>query len=148
MIYEFHKPDNRDREEQTVGDMLMGFILGLIVCLLITMCSSCTTTKYVPVVEHKTDTLVVNKLQIDSIYRYDSISVRDKGDTVWVERWHTRWENHLARDTVYISRTDSVPVVVNVEKHVAQPLAWWKQWLMWIGVTSLAFLLWKVKRVW
>ena len=49
MIYEFHKPDNRDREEQTVGDMLMGFIMGLIVCLLITMCSSCTTTKYITV---------------------------------------------------------------------------------------------------
>ena len=103
MIYEFHKPDNRDREEQTVGDMLMGFILGLIVCLLITMCSSCTTTKYITVPEYHTDTLMINKTLHDSIWVHDSVMVTQyqKGDTIYQEssKWHTKYVLKEVHDT-------------------------------------------------
>ena len=44
MIYEYRR--NNDKENMKLSNILTGFILGLVVCLLITMCSSCTTTKY------------------------------------------------------------------------------------------------------
>lgn len=127
MIYEFHKPDNRDREEQTVGDMLMGFIMGLIVCLLITMCSSCTTTKYVCVPEYHTDTVMVNHTAYDSIYVHDSVSVWQKGDTVTIHEWHTKYKLKEVHDTTYISKTDSIPYPVEVIKEVPAELTWWQQ---------------------
>lgn len=131
MIYEFRKPDNRDREEQTVGDILMGFILGLIVCLLITMCSSCTTTKYVTVPEYHTDTLMINKTLHDSIWVHDSVMVTQyqKGDTIYQEstKWHTKYVLKELHDTTYISKTDTVPAPYPVEKEVPAQLTWWQQ---------------------
>ena len=88
---------------------------------------SCTTTRYVPVVEHHTDTLRLSRNILDSIYVHDSIHVREKGDTVLVERWHTRYREKLAHDTIYKSRVDSIPAPYPVEKKVEKELTWWQQ---------------------
>ena len=40
----------------------------------------------------------------DSIYLHDSIFVRIRADTVYLEKWHTRWRD---RETV---RTDTIQV--------------------------------------
>lgn len=88
---------------------------------------SCTTTRYVPVVEHHTDTLRLSRNIRDSIYVHDSIHVREKGDTVIVERWHTRYREKLAHDTIYKSRVDSIPAPYPVEKKVEKELTWWQQ---------------------
>ena len=40
----------------------------------------------------------------DSVYVHDSVQVRIRADTVYMERWHTRWRD---RETV---RTDTVQV--------------------------------------
>lgn len=127
MKYKFRKPDNSDREEQTVGDMLLGFILGLIACLLITMCSSCTTTKYVTVPEYHTDTVMVNKVQKDSVFLHDSTYVYEKGDTFYMERWHTKYVLKELHDTTYISKRDTIPAPYPVEKEVPDELTWWQQ---------------------
>jgi hypothetical protein len=127
MKYKFRKPDNSDREEQTVGDMLLGFILGLIACLLITMCSSCTTTKYVTVPEYHTDTVMVNKVQKDSVFLHDSTYVYEKGDTFYTERWHTKYVLKELHDTTYISKRDTIPAPYPVEKEVPAELTWWQQ---------------------
>ena len=127
MKYKFRKPDNSDREEQTVGDMLLGFILGLIACLLITMCSSCTTTKYVTVPEYHTDTVMVNKVQKDSVFLHDSTYVYEKGDTFYMERWHTKYVLKELHDTTYISKRDTIPAPYPVEQEVPAELTWWQQ---------------------
>ena len=44
------------------------------------------------------------QVQRDSIYLHDSIFVRIRADTVYLEKWHTRWRD---RETV---RTDTVQV--------------------------------------
>ena len=80
--------------------------------------SSCTTTKYVPVVEYHTDTLIQKMTQRDSIYLHDSTIVREKGDTVLIERWHTRYRDRDVHDTVYQSRIDSVPAPYPVTEYV------------------------------
>ena len=91
---------------------------------------SCTTTKYVPVIEHHTDTLIQTNIQRDSIYVHDSISVTQKGDTVLMDRWHTKYVEKQVHDTTYISKTDNIPLPYPVEKEVPAELTWWQQtWL-------------------
>ena len=150
MKYKFRKPDNSDREEQTVGDMLLGFILGLIACLLITMCSSCTTTKYVTVPEYHTDTVMVNKVQKDSVFLHDSTYVYEKGDTLYMERWHTKYVLKELHDTTYISKRDTIPAPYPVEKEVPAELTWWQQTRLHIAnillyLLAICSVIWIVK---
>jgi hypothetical protein len=78
--------------------------------------ASCSTTRYVPVVEHRTDTLRITQHQRDSIWLHDSIHIVEKlkGDTLLIqqERWHTRYVDRLQMDTVYVATHDTVPQIV------------------------------------
>lgn len=89
--------------------------------------TGCTTTKYVPVETVRIDTLKVTKYERDSIYIHDSTIVREKGDTMLIEKWHTRWRDRWMHDTVYQSRVDSIPKPYPVEKRVPAELTWWQQ---------------------
>ena len=96
-----------------------GIVIALLLCLLF---SGCTTTQYVPVIEHKTDTLIVTKHQHDSIHVHDSIYVHEwtKGDTIFVEsrKWLTKYVDHEVHDTTYIAKHDTIPVPFEVIKEV------------------------------
>lgn len=151
MEYEYRKPDNRDQEEERAGNMLLGFILGLIACLLILLCSSCTTTKYVTVPEYHTDTVMVNKVQKDSVFLHDSTYVYEKGDTFYMERWHTKYVLKELHDTTYISKRDTIPAPYPVEKEVPAELTWWQQTRLHIANILLYLLaifgvIWIVKK--
>ena len=89
--------------------------------------TGCTTTKYVPIETVRTDTMKVTKYERDSIYIHDSTIVREKGDTMLIEKWHTRWRDRWMHDTVYQSRVDSIPKPYPVEKRVPAELTWWQQ---------------------
>ena len=106
---------------------LILLIVGLALCALLGSCS--TTERVVTVEKVRTDTVRVNRTARDSIYLHDSIHIKEKGDTVWIERWHIKWENHLAHDTTYVSKTDSIPTPYPVEKRVEveKPLTWWQE---------------------
>lgn len=99
-------------------------MVGLALCALL---SGCTTTKYVPVPEYHTDTLRVTQYQRDSVYVHDSTYIKEKGDTMLIERWHTQWRDRIVRDTVYQSKRDSIPYPVEVIKEVPAKLTWWQQ---------------------
>ena len=99
---------------------LTAIIVGLLLCLLF---GSCTTTEYVPVIEHHTDTLIQTNVQRDSIYVHDSVTVSQKGDTVRIEKWHTKYVEKQVHDTTYVAKRDSVPYPVEVVKEVQRPLA-------------------------
>lgn len=102
---------------------------------------SCTTTKYVPVIEHHTDTLIQTNIQRDSIYVHDSISVTQKGDTISIDRWHTKYIEKQVHDTTYISKTDTIPLPYPVEKEVPAELTWWQQTRLHIADIVLWMLL-------
>lgn len=101
----------------------------------------CKTKEYVPVVEHHTDTLRVVQHHRDSIYLHDSTFVREfvQGDTVRIvtEMWHTKYRDRLKTDTIYRSRTDSVPVPYPVVKEVKKPLTLIEKGLMGTGIASI-----------
>ena len=82
----------------------------------IIMCSSCTRTVYVPITSVQRDSIFLHTHSRDSIMVHDSITIREKGDTVWMERWHTAYRDRLLTDTIYIERHDSINVPVPIEK--------------------------------
>lgn len=135
--------NNQNKESMSISNILAGIILGLIACALITLCSSCTTTKYVPVIEHHTDTLIQTKLQKDSIFMHDSVEVRIAGDTVTIDRWHTKYISKEVHDTIYQSKTDSVPAPYPVEviKEVPAELTMWQRLKMKVGGAAIILLL-------
>ena len=57
---------------------------------------------------------VVNHISRDSIWLHDSVFVRIRADTVYLEKWHTRWRDRetIKTDTVTneVVRTETVPV--------------------------------------
>ena len=107
------------------------FTLIIVMILSAVVMVSCKTKEYVPVVEHHTDTLRLVQHHRDSIYLHDSTFVREyiQGDTVRIvtEMWHTKFRDRLKTDTVYRSRTDSVPVPYPVVKEVAAKLSAWQK---------------------
>ena len=102
----------------------------------------CKSVKYVTVPEYHSDTVLVNRTARDSIYMHDSIYVKEwqAGDTVYVhrDRWNTQWRERIVLDSIYISKTDSVPYPVEVPVEVPAQLTWWQRTKMYAGVVMLA----------
>ena len=102
-------------------------------------------TREVVVTEHHTDTLRLTQHHRDSIYLHDSTFVREfiQGDTVRIvtEMWHTKYRDRLKTDTLYRSRTDSVPVPYPVVKEVKKPLNFFEKAMMGTGIASIVGLL-------
>ena len=109
----------------------------------------CKTKEYVPVVEHHTDTLRVVQHHRDSIHITDSTVIREKGDTVFVDRWHTRWHDRTLHDTIYQARHDSIPVPYKVTEYVERKRSAMEWGLIIIGVVALiggnVWLAWRLK---
>lgn len=98
-------------------------ILFLLLFMLILSMSSCRSVRTIAVPEihkevvHQRDTLALK----DSIFVHDSVSVEIvRGDTTYLytTRWRTeyrdRWRDRIVKENVFL--TDSVPVIVEVEK--------------------------------
>lgn len=128
---------------QGVVFVVMLFV-GLLLCALF---GSCTTTQYVPVYHHTTDTVRQVLHQRDSLYFCDSIYINDfiREDTVWrvKERWHTQYIERICHDTLVQTKTDSVPVPYPVEttKTVERKLSWLENLLMIIGSITIIYII-------
>lgn len=108
----------------------MRIFLTVIVCVLL---AGCKTTEFVQVPVISRDTLYISTHSRDSIWLHDSILIREKGDTFWVEKWHTKFVEKVVSDTVYKSRVDTVGVPYPIKELVARELSWWQKALMWMG---------------
>lgn len=82
--------------------------------LLLISIASCTKYIYVPieskVIEYR------DVLKRDSIRLYDSIYVKDKGDTVFIEKYKYLYRDVLKVDSFV--RTDTIKVPVFIEKEL------------------------------
>ena len=109
----------------------------------------CATTKYVPVIEHRTDTVQITKQQRDSIWLHDSIYMHEyqKGDTCFImrDRWHTKYIERISHDTTYVSHTDTVPQPYPVEIEVEKKLTWWQRFrLNMANIIIWSLLIWGI----
>lgn len=135
--------DLTDKERMRIGCWsAAGYIIAIIIAMaLCFMLNSCTTTQYVPVVEHHTDTLVRYSTSRDSIFVRDSIHVRDKGDTVRIERWHIQYRDRWHTDTIYQATHDSIPVPYPVTEYVERDLTFTQKSLMMAGGIAVIALI-------
>ena len=121
-------------------------ILALVVLALV--CFSCKTryiteTEYkeVPVVMH--DTVASNIWRIDTTIVKDSVYFAVKGDTIFKERYNTKWRIKMAHDTINKFVGKPVEVIrnnVKTETKEVNRLYWWQKVLMIIGGASLMYL--------
>lgn len=117
----------------------------LMVAAAMVLLTGCKTV-YVPVETVRTDTLMVAHIVTDSVYvdRYthDSVYIHERGDTVWFEKWHTRyvdrWRDRVTHDTIYKSKTDSVTVVQPIK--TADTLTRWQRWRLNVANVVLTVL--------
>ena len=139
-----------DEERENAGCFqviiyIVAILLGLLICALF---SSCTTTQYIPVIEHHTDTLIQTKVQKDSVWLHDSIMVSEKGDTIRIEKWHTKYIEKQVHDTTYVAKHDSIPVPYEVIKEVPRKRSTMDWVLSIVGFLSiLGFILWVVNKL-
>ena len=124
-------------------------ILAAVGCML----TACKHVEYITVPEHHTDTLIVTKHQRDSVWLHDSIQIREKGDTLLIEKWHTKYIEKQVHDTCYQSRTDSIPVPYPVTEYVEKQLTKWQRTKMEMGLAFMGVLgllgvfgIWKLKK--
>ena len=112
------------------------------------MLTGCTTTKYVPVIEHQTDTLIQRVVERDSIHVHDSIRVTEKGDTVTIERWHTQYRDRWHHDSIYIARHDTIPQPYPVTEYVERKRTTFEWMLITVGIAALfGGILWLANKV-
>lgn len=115
-------------------------LVGMVLLLLLAMLASCKTTRYVSVPEYhkeyinRTDTF----LRSDTLYKLDSVVVRQQGDTTVIEkiRWQNRFVNVYKVKTDTIIKTDSVRVPYPVEKKLSK----WQQLRMDFGGWAMLVL--------
>ena len=124
--------------------IIVAVFLGMIVAALL---GSCKQVELVEVEKVRTDTLQYYCSIRDSIYLHDSTFIREKGDTVWIEKWHTKWRERLVHDTCYQSHTDTLVSITEHVKEVAKPLTWWQQARLFVGglviFAAIVLLSWK-----
>ena len=122
----------------------------LFLAAIATMLYSCKSVKYIPVETTKIE--YRDKFVRDSIFRYDSVFVKDKGDTLILERYKYLYKNRIVKDSIFIIDTIRVPYPVEVMKQVKAPLTSWQIFQIWCGRIALFALLliciyfvWKLK---
>ena len=121
---------NYQTDIKRIGQVkLIGWYLLIMIAALsfAVLLSGCKTVQYIPVETIRTEykTKVDTFIQKDSCVIKDSVYIHSKGDTVWFEKWHTkyidRWKEVIKVDTLI--KRDSVQVAYPVEK----PLSRWQQ---------------------
>jgi hypothetical protein len=95
--------------------------------LIVALMTSCKSVEYIELPVVHTDTVYQSKLVHDSIYQHDSITIREKGDSIWIERWHTKYVLQELHDTLIQHVCDSIPYPVEKRVEVPAKLSWWQQ---------------------
>ena len=134
--------DNFDRQE-ALKRVMKFLIVWLAFLIAISLLASCRQVEYVTVEKVRNDTTYITKWQRDSVWLHDSIHIRERGDTVMIERWHTQWRDRLRVDTISQSTHDTIPQPYPIEtiKMVEKELSWWQRLRLWIGNIILIAIL-------
>ena len=116
----------------------------LLFAVLLAVLAGCKTKERIVTVEKvRTDTTYITKHERDSIWLHDSIMVSEKGDTVRIEKWHTKYVESIRHDTIYQATHDTIPQPYKVTEYVERKLTKTQKCLMFAGIFALmALVLW------
>jgi hypothetical protein len=101
--------------------------------------TSCHQIQYVPIETVSTE-YRDNYLR-DSIYFRDSIFVKERGDTLIMEKYSYLFRDKIIRDSIFKSDTIRVPYPVEVVRKVKAPLSGWQNFQVWCGCMALVSVL-------
>lgn len=94
--------------------------LVLLVCMAMV---GCRTLPEPVAVRVERDSIYLRSVERDSVFVRDSVTIREKGDTVYRDRWRVEYRERVLRDTAWIERNDTITNVVEVER----ALTWWER---------------------
>lgn len=138
-------------ESETVFSKLLFLLFLVLLLLLLSSCRTASNTAIVPVHSATHDTLWLSKVKYDSVYIDRWQRIERKADTVFYDRVKTEFRYRLLRDTVYKTRTDTIPVVKQVpvirKERYTPPFT---KFLAYLGIIALGaisiFIIFKFKR--
>lgn len=112
----------------------------LTVFLMLALCSTgCRSPQYIPYPVEKVvhDSVFVNRMSHDSVYRRDSIYVDRTGDTVYIYRDKYLYLYRDRTDTLFRDRVKTVREAYSVEKK----LTWYQSALIFLGGLFLVYII-------
>jgi hypothetical protein len=108
------------------------------------MFCACGTIQYVPIETIKTE--YRDKIVRDSIFRYDSVYIKEKGDTLIMERYRYIYKDKIIRDSIFVNDTIRIPYPVEVIKQVKKPLNGWQNFQIWCGRIAFGVIMFFIFR--
>lgn len=120
---------------------------SLLIAILVFICASCTTTKYIdkPVPVETVRTEYINQLYRDSIFIHDSIDRYIKGDTVYQLKYKYIYKYLNRTDTIVKTDSIEVPVEVKtVEIKEVNKIKGYQSFLMCLGTIFIILIGFKV----
>ena len=122
-----------------IDHIIQTIVAAILVAMLVWMLQACKVQDCIP--ETITKDSIVTEYKLDSIYLYekDSIFIKEKADTVFVNKYVTRYKDvmKIERDTIWQENK----VVEVKEVLVEKPIAGVVKWFAWIGAFAVVFYL-------
>lgn len=115
----------------------------IVAILMVVLFYSCATTKYIEVPVDRVKIEYRDRTLIDTLIRNDSIVIREKGDTIFLEKYKYLYRIKEVRDTVNITDTITTVKTVEVTKEVNK-LYTWQTILMILGGSGIVLLIYKL----
>lgn len=111
-----------------LGRTIMLMVVAIVFCMALSSCATRT------VVEYRDRDIVhyVTKIEKDTVTErvHDSVYIHERGDTVWFEKWHTKYIDKIVlrhdtcwRDSIITIRKETTKEVVKIPKIFRYSLA-------------------------
>ena len=132
-----------------VGPFLGWLLVSVLLLSAMAATTSCSP-RIIETIRYQRDTTYIQQVRVDSVYRRDSVFVREKGDTVIIDKERIRDRYVFRHDTLRLVKVDSVAVERIKEVKVEKPLSAWKtakiEAFWWLVATVLLLLLWTFRK--
>ena len=128
----------------------LGWLLGSLILLAAMASATSCSPRIIENIRYQRDTTYVQQMKVDSVYRRDSVFIREKGDTVIIYKERIRDRYVFRHDTLRLVKVDSVVVERVKEVEVEKSLSAWKTakiaafW--WLVAAVLLLLLWTFRK--
>lgn len=141
-----------NNEEKIYKGCFWSFVMFIVMIAIILLNSCSPKVIYVPEYHTEVVTRTDSVVKIDSVHVKDSVIIKQAGDTIEIDRWHTeykdRWRERVVIDSII--KVDSVSVPYHVEKKLSkwqQAKVDWGGWAMLIVVVLIfLFLIFALRR--
>lgn len=102
--------------------------LVIIIAVIMLLCG-CKSVQYVPIESVRTEYVVQERVKYDSIYMRDSIAVKSKADTVYLEKYKYLYKYMFVNKNDTVIKNDTINIPYPVERSLSR----WESMKMELG---------------